>query len=958
MKKQLLKIMMILPAILLWQISNAQYCEGGPASTVDSNIEFVSITGESGTSISYTGCPGVAGVEDQTAQEVELEAGEEYTLEVTFGTCGGNFGGAGEAWIDYDQNESFDASESIGQSSGTPGTAPWDGPVSFTFTVPLTTSAGSTRIRVQQQEFGNNPLDPCVGFGYGSVVDFTADITAAPTTCPFPTNLIVAATSQTEVDLDWTPGDTETTWNIEWGSPGFTPGTGAEIGSDVVTNTPSTSVSGLIPDTDYEFYVQADCGGGDESLWTGPVSVFTGYCEPEYTSTADYLTLFETDNANENVLYTATSHPGLPGYLDFTANDTIKVEENESFDIETEFSPIDHTILIWVDWNNDLVFDASEQVFADQNVGPIFGNIVVPPGTAVGTYRMRIRSRWGDFAGNLDMDACETTTWGVAIDYSLEVLPEPSCPRPSDLIVSNIAPNSADAEWTPGSNETEWEIEYDTAGFVLGTGNIIVTTDNPYSLTGLDSNTEYDIYVRGICEPGDSSTWRGPVNFTTPCDIFPTPYVENFNGSEWTPGTGFNNIGAEISQCWSAIPQITATGAQPFAWGTRTGTTAGFASGPSSAVGGNGNYIFTEASNGLAGDSAVFDSPMIDLSMIIDPYLTFSYHMYGANVDSLNVQISNDGGNTFDSLLTIVGQQQFDNDDDWIDTAINLSNYINDTVVIRFWNIKTSFDDDIAIDQFSILSCIPDGGIDNEIDLCRLDESIDLNDQITINQGGGKWSYPANESLITNDVIFNVSSLPDGVHEVYYIVPGACEDDTTTLTIDLFPPSSAGQNGTIEVCQNEPVNLFDGLNGNVDLGGTWFDPSGNAIQGSQPKAPGTAGNFNYDYTVDNGVCPADTQFVEVQVGDCDWLSIDELDMQNIEVYPNPASELLNINNGSEMENLRVEMFDMNGRLVLSDNQALANTSKASISIAHLEKGVYTLKVKNVDGERTFKIIKH
>ena len=49
----------------------AQYCTtGGPSSTADSNLESFDITGENSTSISYTGCPGVAGVEDQTALQL------------------------------------------------------------------------------------------------------------------------------------------------------------------------------------------------------------------------------------------------------------------------------------------------------------------------------------------------------------------------------------------------------------------------------------------------------------------------------------------------------------------------------------------------------------------------------------------------------------------------------------------------------------------------------------------------------------------------------------------------------------------------------------------------------------------------------------------------------------------------------------------------------------------------
>jgi hypothetical protein len=545
--------------------------------------------------------------------------------------------------------------------------------------------------------------------------------------------------------------------------------------------------------------------------------------------------------------------------------------------------------------------------------------------------------RANGFAGDLAIDE-------VAVDEG------PSCPGINAISMVNVLPNEATATWNQAFQETEWEIEFDTTGFVLGDGNNAIVTDTFNVMTGLDPNTTYDIYLRSVCGVGDSSVWLGPISFTTPCDIFPTPYVESFDGSSWVSGTGFNNLAAEISACWTNTPSGSASGGQPYFWGTRTGTTSNAATGPSAAAGGMGNYVYVESSNGVLGDTALFDSPMIDLSMINDPVLTFSYHMFGADVDSLNVEISNDGGVTYDSILTIVGAQQFDNADEWIDTALVLDDYINDTVIVRFMAVKSSFNGDLGIDEFSILSCIPDGG-------SRLDESIDLNDQITINQGGGKWDFPANQNLITNESIFNVSTLPSGNYSVYYIVPGACEDDTTTLSLNIFPPSSAGINGTIEACRNQPINLFDGLNGNVDMGGDWIDPNGNPVNGSQPISSNIPGSFNYDYIVSNGVCPADTQFVEVIVGTCDYLSVGSEEMQEINVFPNPATEVLNILNGSNLEGLTIEMYDATGRLVLTDNKALANAVEATISIAHLETGSYTMRVKNNDGERIFKIIK-
>ena len=154
------------------------YClAGGPTSAADSNVEQVDITGDAASAISHTGCPGVIGVEDLTAQSIDVTIGNTYSLDVTFGTCGGNYGGAGEIWIDWNGDLDFDdAGESIGTSAGTPGTAPWDAPVNFSITVPAGAVVGATHMRIMQRESGTNPLDPCGSYSWGSVMDFTVNV--------------------------------------------------------------------------------------------------------------------------------------------------------------------------------------------------------------------------------------------------------------------------------------------------------------------------------------------------------------------------------------------------------------------------------------------------------------------------------------------------------------------------------------------------------------------------------------------------------------------------------------------------------------------------------------------------------------------------------------------------------------------------------------------------------------
>lgn len=150
----------------------AQYCTtGGPTSLNDSNIESVTLFGDGG-GITYTGCPGSVGVEEFFSQSVVLGAGNNYTISVQFGTCGGNYSGAGEVWIDFNQNTIFEPSESIGSWSGIPPTVL----STFNFVVPGNATMGQTRMRVTQQEAGTLPLNPCASFTWGSVTDFIIDV--------------------------------------------------------------------------------------------------------------------------------------------------------------------------------------------------------------------------------------------------------------------------------------------------------------------------------------------------------------------------------------------------------------------------------------------------------------------------------------------------------------------------------------------------------------------------------------------------------------------------------------------------------------------------------------------------------------------------------------------------------------------------------------------------------------
>ena len=105
--------------------------------------------------------------------------------------------------------------------------------------------------------------------------------------CPQPSMLTVTNITATTADLGWTEAGTATSWDIE--IVDITAG-GTFTGTPTATGVANPyTVTGLLPQNDYAFYVRADCGGGDLSSFSGP-SNFRTLCVPitSYPSTTDF----------------------------------------------------------------------------------------------------------------------------------------------------------------------------------------------------------------------------------------------------------------------------------------------------------------------------------------------------------------------------------------------------------------------------------------------------------------------------------------------------------------------------------------------------------------------------------------------------------------------------------------------------------------------------------------------
>ncbi len=92
--------------------------------------------------------------------------------------------------------------------------------------------------------------------------------------CQPPGNVSVSA-GDVLAQVYWSAANPGSTYHIEYGPAGFTPGNGTEVTGVVGTDGPPALINGLVAGTDYEVYLYEDCGGGEVSLTRGPVAFTT-----------------------------------------------------------------------------------------------------------------------------------------------------------------------------------------------------------------------------------------------------------------------------------------------------------------------------------------------------------------------------------------------------------------------------------------------------------------------------------------------------------------------------------------------------------------------------------------------------------------------------------------------------------------------------------------------------------
>ena len=376
---------------------------------------------------------------------------------------------------------------------------------------------------------------------YLYIDDITVNV-ASP--CLPVSDLVVNSLSADTADLSWTPGEAETEWTVLYGPAGFDPA--AEGQSVTVNDTPEITLTGLENSTEYDFYVTSICGVNDESEIVGPVSFITT-CGP---ASVPYVVDFE-----------AAIVPALP---ECTSRENLGDGNNWETTVFNNFG-FNSTILrykyssspanAWF-YTQGVQLQAGVEYQIAYNYGNNPGNWADKMKVAYGTSAessamLNELADYPEIEGGVahqeiiyftvDADAIyyfgfhaysDPNAFNIFLD-NIKVDLAPTCLPAFDLIVESLTAYSANLSWTPGQNETEWEVVYGEAGFDPATEGetITVNDDAEIELTDLLPATEYEFYVRVVCGDASESPLTGPVSFTTWCAAASVPYTMDFESA-------------------------------------------------------------------------------------------------------------------------------------------------------------------------------------------------------------------------------------------------------------------------------------------------------------------------------------------------------------------------------------------------------------------------------------------
>ena len=331
--------------------------------------------------------------------------------------------------------------------------------------------------------------------------------------CSVPSGVAASNLGQNGFDVDWNDVSTAISYGFRYRA------TGASSWINSTVPQSNTTLTGLVPDTQYEVQVRSNCDG-ENSAYSASVNV---------TTVTDQLVYCNSNGTNSQYEWIAkvvvgsfTKTSGAAGYTDFTSN-VINVTKGQATAVQLtpgfSGSTYNENWTIWADLNHDGDFtDAGETLFNSGLKSTVVSGVITIPSSALtGETRLRVTMRYNAAAGS-----CETFQYGEVEDYTVNVEDDVVLPCDAPQALSVVATSLTEImiDWqAAGSNETGYEVNYREVG--VSAWSSASVSQNSYTLSGLNPSEDYEFRVKANCGSASSAfgaVVSGSTDDAPPCD--------------------------------------------------------------------------------------------------------------------------------------------------------------------------------------------------------------------------------------------------------------------------------------------------------------------------------------------------------------------------------------------------------------------------------------------------------
>ncbi|MEN4760843.1 fibronectin type III domain-containing protein [Chryseobacterium sp. C39-AII1] len=527
------------------------YCTANPTTVTNAYISNITMVGtnvpltsnDSGSS-TYTDYSS-----DPTKTITLLRGSVNNTLSVARAIASGTY--TTNAWIDFNGDGIFDNNPStiaggerimnLGYSSTTPLTANFD--------VPANAYIGTSKIKMRVMTYSLTPTNACDPLtGNGEVEDYYIKfIDLQPCTTAIPTNIAVNNITHNSAYVSWLP-TAGATYVIRWREGT----TGAWMPSAAGLTLPAGqsyhTITALNEQTSYQVQVATICSGtqGAFSPSVGFTTPPLTYCSMTGTGTNDYISNVKVTPVNFAEMENAS---GQTNYINYTTPQTLinleigSIGNQLTVSKEWQGTNYSDAVYAWIDWDRDGVFTDAERIMtsAASTTTPVSAYFDVPStGIYTGFYNTTMRVVLKRSSAPV---MCVNPANGEVEDYAVKLRPCSNA-TPGNPVFTNITHNSVNINWAIATNNTAFVLEYrpvTTPASAWTTLNLSIIAGNPpLFIDALTPATTYEVRIAAVCGGTGIGTYTPVQAFTTRCDPTPpTLAISNITSNSavvtWTP---------------------------------------------------------------------------------------------------------------------------------------------------------------------------------------------------------------------------------------------------------------------------------------------------------------------------------------------------------------------------------------------------------------------------------------